>query len=251
MKKTLLYLTLAALGTAGATATYEFLKQEPKQEIKQEKTLEQITFEQAKLNPLLRQLYLDQVLENKEKLGIEYWNSFERLVYDINFEKEKEYLESLGKTANPIPKTVLAVTPTIKKLKGKNQLSFFDKKCFLMGDIKSEEDLISCIDHESVHAYTCKTHELPDCMFKKGCGYSITGKESEEINRLCQEAAAYDVQLSYIKSGKRKISKEFMQLTLDKYSEVCLRLQEISEQNNEDSNLAKITLKILRYAPNK
>lgn len=258
MKKSLLYLTLTAtLGLAGAGIIYESTKTEIKPEIKQKQTLEQITFEQAKLNHSLRQQYLDQVLENKDKIGEGTWYSFERLIYDPNFEKLEEYSRSVGNSEKStiektgitkVSETGYAGTILITKEKGKKYPSFYHERCF---SNLTEEELLSCIDKESSIAYMSASRKLPGYLYERGFKYKFTGKESTETFDLCIEAIGYDMQVQIIIAGRRKINKWFEQGIIKAYYKIYEKLKEISEQNKEDSDLAKEVIKALGYTPKK
>ena len=167
-----------------------------------------VTWEEAVGNEHRRQAYLSGVLDRFAEIGIHEWVYIDKLWYDPELESHNgKYGDHQGIYGSGIHVMVTG-------RKGEHVFTYVNDIIFDY----TEDDLLSCIDHESTHSCVLQTElltipvSLTNDQKKRIAKGESLGKVldiSEDLYRIAVEIAGFSKQFEVIDQGKRNISDSF------------------------------------------
>ena len=210
----------------------------------------------------VRGTYLHTLLEHEKAKGREGFELVEEVLYDPDFSAYRQKSgEEMGKypAGSPAREVFRVISERISTREGKSyhpaatlppsyQLGmgepstvFFSWSAFDPRVIQSEDELLSCFDHEAGHCI------LYGKGFPGGEGLSQQDLErsSPALQDSCAEALVYRHQLQILDRGLRKTSPRFREMMEASSAEKIAGIKKYEASPGPDGKLARFTLDLL------
>tara|TARA_Y100000031_G_scaffold152188_1_gene194842 strand:- start:35 stop:769 length:735 start_codon:yes stop_codon:yes gene_type:complete len=210
---------------------------------------ELITFKQAIGNSLLRQQYLDNLLQEEANNTLE-WNYFNALKYQHSFEVDGSKPYDLD--ANDGLYAIFASTDIIGS--GMKPICTVYGFAFDRKYVQKKDDFLSLLDNEAFHA----SHGYNPRVKLKLKRYNVQQagmiskmirKTEPEFERLSLEILSYDYQFNNIHIGKRKVSSSLLKAVLPAYEKLYNKFQTESSSETWKGHFARLILDSLKVRP--
>lgn len=207
-------------------------------------SLEKIAFQEAVSDPSLRQTYLNQIYEGRNKYGGIVWNSFLSIEYDPKFKRLEEKRNQMGLPSqsksmyrNKGNSVALANSMWLYPHGQKNHTWISDdafKYC------KTEDDLFSLLDNEASSTYLRETGNIH---------IRLPQPSDPDVMVTAVELLSFDYQFTQILNGRRKVSADFMLSFIPPAKELFSYFKDLSTSNHPDNLVAKSIVDTFRSRP--